>query len=109
MVRLSTTIGSVSIPLFWGAFVVFLILPRNRALAENWPRWRGPEGLAVSQESPLPLSWGKDKNIRWKAKIPGEGFSSPIVWKDRVFVTSAFDEGLRRAVHCVERQTGKTL
>ena len=54
-----------------------------------WPQWRGP--LATG-ESPLgnpPLLWSEEKNIKWKIEIPGLGLSSPIVWDDRVFVTSA--------------------
>src|SRR5262249_13152077 len=45
----------------------------------------------------------------WKTAIPGKGFSSPVVWKDRVFCTSAFAHGERRAVHCLDRKTGKIL
>ena len=77
--------------------------------AENWPGWRGPQGNAVSSESNLPVEWSADKNVRWKAEIAGKGFSSPVVWGDRVFVTSAFEHGLRRAVYCLDRRDGKSL
>jgi outer membrane protein assembly factor BamB len=77
--------------------------------ADNWPRWRGPDGNAVSTATPLPLHWSTTENVRWKTAIPGEGFSSPIVWDDRVFVTSALEKGTRRAVHCLDRLTGKML
>jgi hypothetical protein len=79
------------------------------ARAENWPRFRGPDGNAVSSESPLPTTWSTTSNVRWKTAIPGKGFSSPVVWDDRIFVTSAFDHGLRRAVHCLDRAGGKLL
>jgi outer membrane protein assembly factor BamB len=76
-------------------------------LAADWPRWRGPDGNAVSGEKPLPTKWSPTENILWRTAVPGEGFSSPIVCGERVFVTSAFEKGARRAVHCLERNTGK--
>ncbi len=79
------------------------------ARAENWPRWRGPDGNAVAAEAPLPLRWSATDNVRWKAEVPGEGSSSPIVWEDRVFLTSALKKGEVRVLHCLDRRTGKTL
>jgi outer membrane protein assembly factor BamB len=89
--------------------ISFLLLGAALGRAENWPGWRGPEGNGVSHESRLPLHWSVTNNIRWKTKIPGAGFSSPIVWQNRVFVTSAFEDGARRAVHCLDRPSGKIL
>jgi len=60
--------------------------------AGQWPQWRGPDGLGVSTDSNLPEQWSHDSaNIRWKAKLPGEGCSSPIVSGNRVFVTTAYE------------------
>ncbi len=64
-------------------------------VAENWPGWRG-NGTGVTTETGLPTSWSETENISWKANIPGKGLSSPIVWEDRVFLTSAV-EGQTRA------------
>jgi outer membrane protein assembly factor BamB len=86
-----------------------LPLSARSGSADDWPRWRGPDGSAVSDQAPLPLKWGPTENVRWKTAVPGEGFSSPIVWKDRIFCTSAFGRGRRRAVHCLDRDTGKIL
>jgi outer membrane protein assembly factor BamB len=77
--------------------------------AENWPRWRGPDGNAVSGEAPLPVHWSTTRNIRWKATVPGDGFSSPVVWDDRIFLASALDHGGRRLVQCLDRAGGKLL
>ncbi len=77
--------------------------------AENWPGWRGPGGNGVSTEKRLPLAWSKTQNVRWAALVPGAGFSSPIVWHDRIFLTAAFDKGARRAVHCLDRAGGRIL
>jgi outer membrane protein assembly factor BamB len=56
--------------------------------AQDWPQWRGPSSLGVSTESRLPVSWGPETNIAWKVSLAGFGASSPIVWGERVFVTS---------------------
>ena len=77
--------------------------------AENWPRWRGPEGNAVSNETKLPVTWSATENVRWKAAVPGEGSSSPIVWGERVFLAAAFEHGMRRAVFCFDTETGRQL
>lgn len=78
-----------------------------RASVADWPRWRGADGSAVSDDKPLPVRWSTTENIRWKTAIPGEGASSPIVGGERVFVTSAQDRGVRRLVHCLDRESGQ--
>ncbi|HMJ92272.1 MAG TPA: PQQ-binding-like beta-propeller repeat protein, partial [Candidatus Acidoferrum sp.] len=77
--------------------------------AENWPRFRGPNGQGISTETNLPMEWSVEKNIAWKTPIPGDGWSSPIVWDDRVFVTSTTDNGTRCHVICVDTKSGKIL
>ena len=57
----------------------------------NWPQWRGPEGLGVSSDKNLPAEWSETKNIYWKTAIPGRGHSSPIVWENRIFLTTAIE------------------
>jgi outer membrane protein assembly factor BamB len=59
---------------------------------EDWPQFRGPNGSATAAESRLPAEWATDKNVAWKVKLPGYGWSSPIVWGDKVFVTTADSE-----------------
>jgi outer membrane protein assembly factor BamB len=58
--------------------------------AENWPQWRGPQGQGISAETNLPTEWAADKNVAWKTALP-HGYSSPIVWGDRIFLTSAIE------------------
>ncbi len=58
------------------------------ATAGNWPGWRG-DGSGVSPETDLPLTWNEAEGVTWKAAVPGAGHSSPIVWDNRVFVTTA--------------------
>jgi outer membrane protein assembly factor BamB len=66
-----------------------LVTSLSIAYAENWPGWRGPGSLAVSSEKGIPVTWDMTKNVKWKADIPGLGHSSPIVWGNRVFITTA--------------------
>ena len=57
--------------------------------AENWPQFRGPKSMGVADDPNLPEKWSATENVAWKTEIPGHGWSSPVVWGDRIFVTSA--------------------
>jgi len=57
--------------------------------AANWPRFRGPVSNPVSDNPQLPVRWSKTENVEWAADVPGVGWSSPVVWGKRVFVTAA--------------------
>ena len=72
------------------AFSLGLILLGN-ARADNWPQWRGPATTASATRKNLPTEWSGTKNIAWKLKMPGMGGSTPAVWGDRMFLTSADD------------------
>ena len=61
------------------------------ASAGDWPQFRGPESAGVAN-SAVPTEWGADKNVEWKVKIPGLGWSSPIISGNKVFVTTATTE-----------------
>ncbi len=74
----------------------------------DWPRWRGPQGNGHTAESELPVKWSAE-DIAWKTSLPGSGQSSPIVWGERIFLTSALDQGRERLVFCVDRASGKIL
>jgi len=79
------------------------------AWAGEWPCWRGPHGDGVSEETNVPVRWSGTENVAWKVAIPGQGHSSPIVWGDRVFVTTYVEQGDKRVLLCLERGSGKTL
>jgi len=79
------------------------------SLAENWPGFRGPGRQGISNEKNLPTQWSATSNIVWKTAIPGIGWSSPIVFGDRVFVTTATDEGASFRLLCLDRKTGTVL
>jgi len=75
-------------------FYVLLIATcfSSTALSQtNWPQWRGLNASGVSSETGLPTDWDGSKNIRWKAAIPGRGHSSPIVWGNKIFLTTSIE------------------
>src|SRR6266511_4782807 len=101
--------------------------------AEDWSQFRGPGGSGVSGEPDLPSEWNATRNVRWKVEVPGAGWSSPIVWGSKVFLTTAVAVGEERKedpkrglyfggkrpprgdtiyrweVHCLNRDDGKTI
>ncbi len=79
------------------------------ATAGDWPGWRGPRGDGISDEKDVPIKWGKEDNIAWKTLIPGNGHSSPIIFGDRVFVTTCLEEKEERRLLCLDRRDGKIL
>lgn len=95
----------LGVPLLLLAFA----FPSAALQAEDWMRWRGPNGRAVADAKSLPVEWSGAKNVRWKAAIPGEGVSSPIVAGDRVFLTSATDRGGKRWTHCLRKSSGEIV
>jgi outer membrane protein assembly factor BamB len=60
---------------------------------DNWPQWRGPLGTGVAPHARPPVEWSDTKHIRWKTALPGKGHSTPIVWGERIFLTTAIPYG----------------
>ncbi len=97
--------------------LVFSPLPS----AGNWPHWRGPTGNGVAPEAKPPTTWSATRNVKWKTPIPGRGSGSPVVWENRVFVTTgvAEDGGLgfdgqklskiAFKLFCLDRESGEVL
>ncbi len=78
--------------------------------AEEWPGFRGPLGTGLSGEKNLPLTWSETENVLWKVKLSWSTMSSPIVWKDRIFIQGSPDAaGQQRVVQCYSRADGKLL
>lgn len=59
----------------------------------HWPQWRGPEGNGVAPASNPPVKWGEETNVRWKVEIPGKGNASPVIWGEKIFLTTAVPTG----------------
>ena len=79
LARFSLVLGVGSVLLMGGAVV----------LAGNWPQWRGPTDDGICTEKNLPVEWNDTKNILWNAPLPGMGSSTPAIWGDHIFFTSA--------------------
>jgi outer membrane protein assembly factor BamB len=77
--------------------------------ARYWPRWRGPSGQGLVSGSGYPDKWSATENVLWKVPVPGEGNSSPIVWGDRIFITTARDGGRRLSLLAFRRSDGVQL
>lgn len=89
-------------------FALSLILV-NSAVADDWTRFRGPNGQGISGEKNLPVKWSATENIAWKTPIPGKGWSSPIVHKVHIFLTTATEEGVSCRVLCLDRRNGMVV
>src|SRR5262249_42332592 len=61
----------------------------SRDRLDNWPHWRGPLATGFAPKADPPVTWDAEKNVRWKAPLPGKGSATPIVWGDQVFVVTA--------------------
>lgn len=89
----------------YGSLVLFLTVC-NVTCAENWTRFRGPNGQGISSESGLPVRWSAEDKIDWKTSIPGKGWSSPIVYNNQIFLTTATEDGVSCRLICVSRENG---
>ena len=77
--------------------------------SSDWPQFRGPTGQGHSDEHDLPLNWSETTNVRWKVAIPGRGWSSPVVKGDRIWLTTATEEGKSLRALAVDRNSGAIL
>jgi outer membrane protein assembly factor BamB len=88
-----------------------LVPASKKALPTDWPRWRGPNADGVAEGGRLPVRWTRTENVLWSVKLPGWGTSSPVVYGNKVFITSQEAGGGKKALLtlCIERTTGKEL
>jgi outer membrane protein assembly factor BamB len=75
----------------------------------NWPGWRGPHGDGVADGRKVAIRWSRTENVRWSVALPGWGTSSPVVFGDRVFVTSHVKDKKSLLTLCFDRRSGKEL
>ena len=75
------------------ALASFILLASSAlgAGASSWPSWRGPSGAGIASGAQPPTTWSDQQNVKWKTKIPGYGFSTPIVWQDRIFLLTSIE------------------
>jgi len=113
------------------ALALLLAASAAGAAIDGWPQFRGPESLGVVENANLPDTWSSTENVAWKTEIPGTGWSSPVVWGDRIFLTSVISSGKQETpkkglyfggnrleppkdehrwmVYCLDWKTGKIL
>lgn len=87
----SVTLFNSRLARWSGAVVVVLVglaVSINTARAENWPQWRGPKNNGISSETNTPTKWSKTENVAWRLPLPGPAGATPVVWGDRIFLTS---------------------
>jgi outer membrane protein assembly factor BamB len=77
--------------------------------ARYWPRWRGPSGQGLVADGAYTDAWSATSRVQWRTPLPGAGNSSPVVWGDRIFVTTARERGRRLSLIAVGRTDGKIL
>jgi outer membrane protein assembly factor BamB len=77
--------------------------------ADHWPQFRGPNGDGHSDAKGLPLTWSETNNVKWKISIHDKGWSSPVIWGNQVWLTTASDEGRQLYAICVDRDSGKIV
>ncbi len=85
---------------------LILTLSTSSAIAENWPSFRGPNANGITADKNLPVEWNENTNVAWKVKTLGYGHSSPVVWKNQIWMGTAMDEGHSLHAICYDR-TGK--
>lgn len=73
--------------------LTILIAPLTISAADQWPQFRGLQAGVAADDSALPDTWSETQNVAWKIDIPGQGWSSPVVWDDHVFLTTAISSG----------------
>mgnify|MGYP000213957177 FL=1 len=89
--------------------LLVLLLLSLPVLAQDWPEFRGPSGQGHSAERGLPLSWSETKNVKWKTAIPGKGWSSPAIQGDRIWLTTATEDGKSLRAVSVDLKTGAVV
>ncbi|MGH9323532.1 MAG: PQQ-binding-like beta-propeller repeat protein [Vicinamibacteria bacterium] len=86
-----------------------ILLPIEGEASRYWPRWRGPSGQGLVEGSGYPDEWSDAKNVLWRVEVPGTGNSSPIVFRDHLFLTTSQERGRRLSLLCFRRSDGELL
>jgi outer membrane protein assembly factor BamB len=86
-----------------------LLLASACMAGTNWPQFRGPSGDGISTDAGLPITWSESQNVVWKTPIHDKGWSSPVIWGDQVWMTTALANGTRLFAVCVDRTSGRIV
>src|SRR5918997_751546 len=87
------------------AFTILL----TAGVSAQWPQFRGPDGNGVAAARELPLTWGEDRHVKWKTAVRGRAWSSPVILENRIWVTTATEDGRELSAIAVDSGTGKIV
>lgn len=94
----------------WAACALALLTTRPLGAEDlHWPQFRGPRGDGTSTSTGLPLNWSEQRNVKWKTAIHGRAWSSPVIWGDQIWLTTATENGRELSVLCVDRDSGRIV
>ena len=93
-----------------GAFLIssVMALLSTSAAAQEWTRFRGPNGTGISPSKGVPVTW-TEQDFRWRVEIPGQSHSQPVIWENKLFVTTSVDAENERRLLCLNKDDGKEL
>lgn len=91
------------------SLMVLAFLTASVSAGDNWPQFHGPRGDGHSDATGLPVTWSEKENVVWKTAIHDKGWSSPVVWGNQVWMTTAKADGKEMFAVCVDRENGKIL
>jgi outer membrane protein assembly factor BamB len=87
----------------------WLLIAPGLSAAEHWNQFRGPRGDGQAGSASLPLQWSESQNVAWKTAIHGKAWSSPVVWGEQIWMTSATEDGKQLFAICVDAATGRIV
>jgi outer membrane protein assembly factor BamB len=94
---------------FFLPLLIFTFFHAPALAGDNWPQFRGPAGDGISDARGVPVTWSESQNIRWKTAIHDKGWSSPVIWGNQVWLTTAREDGTEYFAVAVDRASGKVL
>ncbi|HTU26039.1 MAG TPA: PQQ-binding-like beta-propeller repeat protein [Pirellulales bacterium] len=95
--------------IFIAAALAGLTLATNALAGDTWPQFRGPTADGHSDAMHLPVTWSETENVTWKVPVHDRGWSSPLIWQNQIWLTSATVDGHQMYAICLDRQTGATI
>jgi hypothetical protein len=86
-----------------------LLLASPLAAGDTWPEFRGPTADGHADARGLPLTWSDTDNVVWRTPIHGRAWSCPVIWDDRIWMTTATEDGKVLSAVCLDRESGRVL
>ncbi|NQT27863.1 PQQ-like beta-propeller repeat protein [candidate division KSB1 bacterium] len=94
---------------FYCGILIVLVINQVVLAGDNWPSFRGPTNDGISDAKGLPVEWSESQNIQWKTAIHDQGWSTPVIWENQIWVTTATEEGHNLYAVCVDFKSGKII